>query len=216
MYSSQVGSSHYKNSYDSLERFVSYYNQKNIVCSLVEKISTSLKEVTILEIGKGNGFLSEYLKLQGLKIKTLDNTKDLSPDYVGNITDGEHLPQDKFDLVCCFEVLEHIQFSDVDEALKNLAELSNGYVVMSLPQMRLYSSFWFKIPLFRGYGFTFSVPFPTRHKFDGEHYWELGKRGFGYAKFRSKVSQYFTIEREFTHPLNPYHRFFILKKFVGL
>lgn len=211
-YNSQVKEDHYQNKYDSLERFVSYYNQKNLIIRIIEEKFDLLHVTKILEIGKGSGFLSRYLDSNGIKIKTLDNTAELEPDYIGSITNAEQLPKELFDIVCCFEVLEHIKFSDVDASLKNLATLSASYVVISVPQLRYYVSFWLKIPLFRGRGFTIFIPIPVKHKFDGEHYWELRKRNYSLGKFRSMLEKYFSIEREFTHPLNPYHRFYVLKK----
>ena len=56
------------------------------------------------------------------------------------------------------------------------------------------------------------LPFPRKHIFDGEHYWELGKKGYSVSNFKKVLLKFFLIEKEFTDPLDTYHHFFILKK----
>jgi len=209
-YKKQVDKEHYHSTYDSLERFVSYYNQKKLVLEAIEKIDSHKSNIKILEIGRGTGFLSSYLKSFDLNIKTLDIAADLKPDYVGNLLNAESLPKEKFEIVCCFEVLEHIKFEDIGKALENLKRLNDGYVIISVPQIRLYSSIWIKLPLLKSKGFSISLPFPLQHIFDGEHYWELGKKNYDRKKFKKLLQELFYIIDGFTHPLDPYHRFFVL------
>ena len=65
-------------------------------------------------------------------------------------------------------------------------------------------------------GLTLSWPVPWRrprdHAFDGEHYWELGARGFPVSRFRKTLrGEGWQIEKEIRPSANPYHHFFFLR-----
>ena len=51
------------------------------------------------------------------------------------------------------------------------------------------------------------------HKFDSEHYWETGKKGYPLDRITNNIKKKgFNIERTYRIFEHPYHRFFILKK----
>jgi len=209
-YSKQVQKNHYiRQDYDSCERFISYFNQKEIIVNVAKKIGDNVR---ILEIGKGNGLIYDYLKKMRFDIKSFDIDRDLNPDYLGDVTNIKEIIKDSYSIVACFEVLEHIKYEDFEKTLKQLYEITNNYLLISLPQSRFYLSVWFKIPLVRIFSFYLSVPFPIVHKFDGEHYWEVGKKGYSLKKVMAILNSFFHIQSHFVHPLDPYHRYFILKK----
>jgi SAM-dependent methyltransferase len=210
MNSPQVSENHYKdNLYETPERFISYFNQQKTILDLVKKLNKPSK---ILEIGKGTGILSWYLKNRGLEVKTFDLADDLSPDYVGDVREISKIISESFDIICAFEILEHIPYKDLDNVFQQFHDLSREYVVISVPQARLYFSFWFKLTKLIPFSAYISLPFPVKHNFDGQHYWELGKAGFSKNSFKNKLKIFFDIESEFVSPLNPYHRIFVLKK----
>ena len=100
----QVPIEHYfKKSYDTKARFISYWHQ-------IDEI-VQFNPTTILEIGIGNGFVSDYLKKRSYYIKTIDIDERLNPDYIGNVL---NLPFDdnSFQVVSCCEVLEHIPYEN--------------------------------------------------------------------------------------------------------
>ena len=68
---------YFKSSYDTKERFCSYWHQ------LDEVITLKPKEV--LEIGIGNSFLTRYLKERDIKVTTLDIEHELRPDVAGSV-----------------------------------------------------------------------------------------------------------------------------------
>lgn len=206
----QVDKQHYSSEYDTLERFVSYYNQKELILKTIDRLGKTRNNVKILEIGVGGGFLKSYLSNLGIDIKSFDIADDLKPDYVGNILDIESFPNETFDIVCCFEVLEHIEYKDVAKALFNLSKLSSN-VLISVPQVRLYLSLWLKLPKINGIPFGLSTAFPINHKFDGEHYWELGKNGYSRNSFRQLLKKIYLIRSEYVHVLDPYHYFCTLE-----
>ena len=60
--------------YDYKDRWVSYWHQIDEVLKLEPK--------TVLEIGIGNGLVTEYLKKHGVEVKTLDIEKKLNPNFL--------------------------------------------------------------------------------------------------------------------------------------
>ena len=105
----QVKKSHYFSSdYDSKERFISYWYQINEIITL--------EPHNILEVGVGNGFLSCYLKDRNYKVTTLDVDKKLKPDVVGSVL-SMTFSSYSFDVIACYEVLEHLPYDSFSKAL---------------------------------------------------------------------------------------------------
>lgn len=194
-------------SYDTKERFVSYWHQINEIIKL--------RPSSVLEIGVGSKFTSTYLKNKGCNIVTLDISRDLGPDYVGSVLS---LPfrDNSFDVVCCFEVLEHLPYSDFTKAVSEIFRVSAKGAVLSLPDATRHFRFLFKIPHMK-HPIEFLLPFPRVrkhiHTFDGEHYWEIGKKGYPLEKITGDMQNVgFTLEKTYRVFELPYHRFFILTK----
>ncbi len=205
----QVKKDHYSNSYDSLERFISYYYQiKSIL---------KLKPSSILEIGIGNKTTSTYLKNQGIKVTTCDFDKNLNPDFIADI---RNLPfkETKFDLVACFEILEHIPFEDVPLAMKNISKATKKYAIISVPYASIYIEILIRFPLIkkilkRPYIRLFPyIPLYSKLFLNKEHFWELGRKGYPRKKLRKIFRKNFIIKKEFRPANDTYHYYFILKK----
>ena len=190
--------------YAKLDRFVSYAVQ-------VELISAT-QPLSILEIGVGDGVVSEYFRRHSpIAYKTADFAADLAPDIVADIRQLP-MPADSYDTVCAFEVLEHLPFSDFEGAVRELMRAAKKYVLISLPHFNHPIKFCLKIPLLPEIKFLFQVPHPKVHVFDGQHHWEIGKRGYPARRIRSILSKCGTIEREIVPFESPAHHFFVLKK----
>ena len=205
----QVPKEHYYNNYDDLQRWISYYYQIDNILKLNPK--------SVLEIGVGNKTNYNYLK-DKVKITSCDFDKNLNPDIVGDI---RNLPiKDKtYDVVCAFEVLEHIPFSDFEKALKELKRISKKYVIISIPYSSIYFNNAFRFPLIgrifnkKFIETTIRIPlFLRKHKFNGEHYWEIGKKGYPIRKIRNILKKEYKIIKEESSLLNKYHYYFILEK----
>lgn len=65
--------------YNNMKRFISYQKQFSLILEQKPK--------SVLEVGKGNGFLFCMLKQCGIKVKTFDINKKLNPDVVGDMKD---------------------------------------------------------------------------------------------------------------------------------
>ena len=107
------------------ERFSSLLMQIESVTNINEKVKD------ILEIGPGNQFFSTIIKMLGYDIKTNDIRKRTNPDYYGDVRKIKI--QEKFDLIVAFEVLQHMPFEELNDILKKLGDISNNYILISLP-----------------------------------------------------------------------------------
>jgi ubiquinone/menaquinone biosynthesis C-methylase UbiE len=199
----QVKTAHYFRGYDTEERFCSYWHQINE--------TLKLNPSTILEIGIGNSFVSSYLRNFGLQVATIDFDKSLKPALNGSVL---NLPFIKscFDVSLCCEVLEHLPFSAFSQALQELNRVSKR-LILSLPDASYYIGFKLQSTI-RSSSRILSLPklVNRTHTFDGQHYWEIGKRGYSLSKIQDCIKTAgFNQEREFRIFGNPYNRIFILK-----
>lgn len=204
----QVTPSHYiGKKYDSKERFACYWHQIN------EVLKTKPKSV--LEIGVGNRFVSDYLKKQGIKVTTADIDKRLKPDVVCSVTDlSKKFKENSFDTILCCEVLEHIPFSQFEKCLKEMSKITKRNVIISLPYDYFISLFiHLRLPFLKDLKLNLRIPnYHKVHIFSGEHYWEVDKLGYSIKKIKSIVEEQFKINNFFYSKDNPYHLFFALNK----
>ncbi|MCH7553531.1 MAG: class I SAM-dependent methyltransferase, partial [Chloroflexi bacterium] len=110
--------------YDTKARFNSFWHQ------ISEVVGTDPDSV--LEVGVGSGFTSNYLRRMGISITSLDIDPSLDPDMVASVLDLPY-PDGTFDTVTCFEVLEHLPFEHFKRALSELYRVARSTVILSLP-----------------------------------------------------------------------------------
>jgi SAM-dependent methyltransferase len=201
----QVNKSHYQlNKYSNPERWASYFYQIKEVLNLNPK--------SILEIGVGDKVFGEYIKNNtNLLYKSMDLADDLQPDIVGNVS---NIPfaGGSFDVVCAFEVLEHLPFDQFEKSLEELKRVSNKHIVISLPHFGPPVKFMIKIPFLPELKFAFKIPFYKKHIFSGEHYWEIGKKGYSPSFIKSVTMKHCKVLKEFVPFENQYHHFYVLEK----
>ena len=206
-YKIQVETVHYSfDKYVHQERWVSYWYQIKEVLDLGTDIS-------VLDIGPGSSFMQNSISTfaPNITYKSVDIDTSLQPDFVGSVV---NLPLEdaSVDCVTAFQVLEHIQYSDVDTALSEIARVSKEYAIISLPHFGPQMTFGLKVPFVPKIEFAFKLPWPKKLIFNGQHYWEIGRKGHPLRKIRKSIKQHFVIEREYVPFQNQYHRFFVLKK----
>lgn len=200
----QVDKSKYKfHSYCGQDRWSSYYHQIDEVLKLGPK--------SVLEVGVGDGVLKSYIKNNtDIEYKNLDIAEDLNPDVVGSV-EQIPFPDNSFDLVCAFEILEHLPFDKFEKSLKEIKRVSKKDVVISLPHFGPAVKFSFKVPFIKEVKFAFKIPYPRKHVFNGEHYWEIGKKDYSLKKIKDVLKNHFEIKKEFVSFENQYHHFFVLE-----
>lgn len=207
----QVKKDHYfRKKYDDLSRFISYFYQMDL--------ARSVNPENILEIGKGNGTVSDYLKKIGFSVTTCDFDKNLNPDIVADVR-SIPVADNSFDVVLAYEILEHLPFEEFEKCLKELKRISKKHVLISLPYKSTSFELFFKFPgirfLFKKDFFRWLIRLPLKFggvKVSGQHYWELDLYQWPLRRVRVLISRHFKIQKEFSPPLNSYHRFFLLKK----
>ncbi len=201
----QVNKDHYDFSkYVHKGRWMSYYYQVGLI--------DSLNPNSILEIGPGTNFLKKYFSDKNIEYRTLDIAEDTDPDYIGGV-ENMTFPDNSFDLVCAFQVLEHLPFNKFDQSLKEISRVSSDKTLISLPYSRFRFGLELNIPRFRDLNASIDIPkFWKKHEFDGEHYWEIGKRGYPLKKIKGVLEDNFNLNKTI-HPYeNKYHVFFVLDK----
>ncbi len=190
--------------YTKQDRWASYYYQirEILACDVT----------SVLEIGAGEGILRNYLRTHStIAYRLLDIANDLDPDVLGSIT-AIPFAHSAFDIVCAFEVLEHIPFEQLGPALSELSRVAKRRVIISIFHSAQPVKVLLKIPFLPEVRFLWKAPNPRMHKFDGQHYWEIGKRDYSHRRVRHLIRKHFMIYREFIPFDTPYYHFYILDK----
>lgn len=200
----QVSPDHYGSGYDHRRRFVSYWNQ-------IDQVRQA-RPSRLLEIGIGNGFVSRYLREHGFSTHTVDFDERLRPDTIASVTD---LPFESgsFDVACCFETLEHLPWDQFVPSLRELSRVASRKVLVSLPDVTPYVRFRLGYQFFRSLvdlSRDYPALFPKEHEFDGQHYWEIGKKGSRLSDVKGAMSSaglvVLSTHRDYE---DPFHRFFV-------
>jgi ubiquinone/menaquinone biosynthesis C-methylase UbiE len=167
----------------------------------------------LLDIGPGSTFLRDTLHTfrPELDYKSLDMAPDQEPDFLGSVTKIP-LPDNTYDAVTAFQVLEHIQFSDFEVALEELKRVSKKYVFISLPHNVPSFDIQFKFPGLKRFQLAIKFPIGRTHVFHGQHYWEVGKKKYSAKLIKRILKQHFELLDEYVPFENQYHHFYILQK----
>jgi len=203
----QPGPDHFSSeSYDTKERFISYWHQIHEIISLEPK--------KVLEVGIGNGFVTRYLREKGWDVTTLDIVSELRPDVAGSVLS---LPfgDTAFDVVTCFEVLEHLPYDDFTKALEELRRVSRRHLILSVPDHTAVYRVNIELPRMKPIKRLVPHPFPKLppHEFDGEHYWIIGKSNYPLEKISHDIERTgFRIVETYRVFEFYGHRFFSLEK----
>ncbi len=198
----QVDRTHYEFArYMSKARWASVWHQLDEI--------QKLQPANVLEVGPGHGLFKTVASAFGISVETLDLDPESKPDHVGSITEIP-LADGSYDVVCAFQVLEHLPYEQSCRAFSEMVRVSRRHVVISLPDAKPVWFYRLDLPKLGTREFLLPHPLssPRIHEFDGEHYWELNKRGYPLERILtdytgiSLVKSYRVLE-------NPYHRFFV-------
>jgi ubiquinone/menaquinone biosynthesis C-methylase UbiE len=139
---------------------------------------------------------------------------DLCPDLAGSVL-AIPFNNESFDVVSCCEVLEHLPYSEFPKALKEIRRVSQKHVVLSLPDVTTAYRVNMELPRIKPIKRLVNHPFhrPVDHVFDGEHYWEIGKKGYSLKQIEFDITHSgLIIVNTYRVYEFYYHRFFILEK----
>ena len=197
-------------SYFNKARFASYATQ------LEEVLQT--QPGSVLEIGKGNGLLSFLLTGAGVRCVTADFDPALKPDLCLDIRQPLPLEDAAFDVVCAFEILEHIPFEFFGKAITEMLRVCRTCVCFSVPDCEPLIGFdvrlpwWGRLHAHRDFA-RWRKP---EHVFDGEHYWEIGKKGYPLSRILECIKDAGGVVLQ-THRIYEMHRhrFFRVARVAG-
>lgn len=200
--------------YMSDERWSSYFKQINEI-KKIEKARN--RDLNILIIGVGDGFIPLLIRFFCQStITTFDYDAALAPDIVGDILELSECVKERFDVILCCQVLEHIPYIELEKALEQLKVClkDDGKCIMSLPDSGcdlgggLVTPVWSICMRLR-----FCKWWKKNWIYNGEHYWEINAaRPFPLRRVVKTIKKFFVIDKNYLVPNNRYHRFFVLSK----
>lgn len=154
----------------------------------------------VLIVGPGQGLATQVLRWRGYQVTTLDIDDSFNPDVTASVHDMGMFPDKGFDVVVASHVLEHFAVPYLDAALKEVARVGK-YAVVYLPvhgvhvQLRLRSNFRdLDISLVGDvFNYLAGTDGLTPRYMDGQHFWEVGIKGFHKKDIERRMSPYFEI-----------------------
>ncbi len=189
--------------YEFEGRWTSYFTQIDQVLRF--------QPSSCLEIGVGNGIVTDALKRQGIQVTTLDIDAALQPDVVGSV-ERIPLPDASVDVALCAEVLEHLSFDQFEMCIQELMRVVRTGVVLSLPHWGYTLRFVVDLPGLPEIRKAWKLPISSTITPGGVHFWEIGRTGYPLTRIKNVLNKHATIEREWLSPWMPYHHFFRLSK----
>jgi ubiquinone/menaquinone biosynthesis C-methylase UbiE len=195
-------------SYDSLQRFCSYWTQ------IEEVMRVTPVGASLLEIGKGTGVTAWYLENKGLHVMTADHSDEKRPTVLADV---RQLPfgARSFNTVVAFQILEHLEFDHFIPCLRELARVAGDNVIVSLPNATGRIAVSAALPRIGRVRKVWDLPFLKRKEVLAKpfHHWEIGVDGYPLQRIRRCMADAgLRIEREFRFVENPYHHFFVMQK----
>lgn len=169
-----------------------YYQYRDLL------LYKDIKKVVI--IGPGQGLSTTLLKWRDYEVITLDIDDTFKPDYLDSVHDMHLFENAQFDATICSHVLEHLAEPYLDTSLKEIARIGRYALIYLLIAGR-----HFKTRLksdVRGTDISLIMDiFNYLHKPDGitprycegQHFWEVGMRGFRVRDLIERFSQWFEV-----------------------
>lgn len=203
----QVNKEHYEfGRYIEKRRWASMWHQLDEVLAFQPE--------TVLEIGPGPGVFQALANKFGPRVETLDLDPDLNPDHISS-ADAMPFPDNAFDVVCAFQMLEHVPYDTSMAIFSEMARVAHKGIVISLPDAAACWPYSFHIPTVGKLNILIPRPRvrPPQHEFDGEHYWEINKAGYSLDRVQKDLEKAskMRVSKMFRVHEHSYHRFFIFK-----
>lgn len=158
----------------------------------------------ILIVGSGPALDAPVFLWLGFRVVTMDREMSHRPDVVGDVSDMGMFADGQFDVVVASHVVEHLPEARLDRCLSEIARVGR-FALVYLPvhgihgQVRLRSSFR-DLDL----QITWDVRKPWRRPaqdrplfMEGQHYWEIGVRGYRLPAVRRRLEKEFVVISEY-------------------
>jgi hypothetical protein len=175
---------------------------------------------TILIIGPGQGLDTQVFRWRGHDVTTFDIDERFKPDALGSVHDLSMFCGQQFDVVIASHVLEHVALPYLDRSLAEIARVGQ-YALIYLPVAGRH--FQARLSLgFKAIDVSFIADlFNYFHKPDGvtprycagQHYWEVGMRGFRRADVLRRMRSHFDVIEHYRNAdWNPSYNFVLRSK----
>ena len=156
-------SSDWINKLESKEHWLSYWHQIKLMLESLEPHDS------VIELGIGSGFTSNYLRSKNIDVLTVDIDKNKSHDIVSDAISFK--PNKNYDHFCAFEVFEHMKFEEMENVLNNIKSKIDKNIFISVP---IYKKTPINIELkFKSYWKSITVKTPKTSIIAPHHHWEL-------------------------------------------
>lgn len=177
----------------------------------------------VLVVGPGQGLTPVVLNWKGCAVTTLDIDETFKPDYLGSVHEMRMFRDQQFDAVIASHVIEHLAVKYLDASLKELARVAR-YALIYLPIPGRKLDFRFRTHGLRDLDLQmvcdlfnwFEKPEGSRPIYmQGQHFWEVGRRGFSQKAILKRMSAYFTPIAVYRNKEWPSSQNFVLKSKHG-
>jgi len=158
----------------------------------------------LLIIGPGQGLDTAIFRWRGYDVTTFDIDETFNPDVLGSVHEMPMFDGKRFDIAIASHVLEHLPLAYLDSALSELARVAR-HTIVYLPVAGRHGQFRFQLGA-RAVGFDvawdvfnyFERPDGTTLRYcAGQHYWEVGRRGFRVKDLERRFGQYFRVMKAY-------------------
>lgn len=180
---------------------------------------------TVLEIGPGYNILRALLESHGYRVSTMDVKPEHAPTILRDILSPPN-DVEQYDVVCAFQVLQHLPYGDFRRALANMRAYSRKYVFISLPCpmnhlfLQIRGELVHRVLRRFSFGWRWLLPLPFRAEDRDEkaflerpdkynpHYWEVNRRSYPKRKILHDIEESgIRVVKQFHNHLYPYHWF---------
>jgi hypothetical protein len=197
----QVASSHYEwMAYVTRERWISYWHQI--------RLAAEIRPISCAIVGAGDGWVAEVLGSMGVRVVSIDHSRDLGPSVVGDLK-AVPMQDGGVEVVVCCQVLEHLPWDSLGECLEELRRISSRRVVISVPQRGRSWSVRARIPYLGEVGRGGTLRARRPFEFDGQHYWEANTIEHSIGDVEKELLRVFGTIETFVERDDPYRRFYV-------
>ena len=182
----------------------------------LEQLSLVGKDDNVLEIGKGKGIAAKLLTLKARSVDTFDLDPETRPSFVGNCARAADINflTDRYSIIFCCQVLEHMDQVESFTALENLIKLNPKRLILSLPDNRKSHRLGITIGA-RKFSIVITRPRSGRkisQQNSRQHHWEIYSKNIKslIRHFDSYHSHFLT--RHYRLFERPYSHFFIFER----
>ncbi|MDY0121147.1 MAG: hypothetical protein RBR54_04320 [Sulfurimonas sp.] len=183
--------------------------------NLIYRYSKKMTNPKIIEVGKGNGFVSDFFKKAGYNFLTFDINKNLEPDVLGSVLEFSDLIISQADIVVACEILEHLPFEMFEKSLEQIAKVTNQYLIITLPEFKKFFglNIQFNLPKIARFSVPIYMKYTGNKNLGSGHFWEIDYDKHTRRKhIESIIKKYFTIVDSGKFHTNLYHNYYVLKK----